>query len=88
MLMLQWTWILIIGICIGFFAGVIASKSNLYIVISTLIGIIGALLGEALLKFLDPNFAGQLVVSGTVGSIILVLIVSLIKKTCNIRREH
>ena len=66
----------------------IASKSNLYIVISTLIGIIGALLGEALLKFLDPNFAGQLVVSGTIGSIILVLIVSLVKKTCNIRREH
>lgn len=88
MLMLQWTWILIIGICIGLFAGVIAIQSNLYIVISTLIGIIGALLGEALLKFLDPNFAGQLVVSGTIGSIILVLIVSLIKKTCNIRREH
>lgn len=88
MLMLQWTWILIIGICIGLFAGMIASKSNLYIVISTLSGITGALLGEALLKFLDPNFAGQLVVSGTIGSIILVLIVSLVKKTCNIRREY
>ena len=88
MLMLQWTWILIIGICIGLFAGVIASQSNLYIVISTLIGIFGALLGEALLKFLDPFFAGLRVVSGTIGSIILVLIVSLIKKTCNIRREH
>lgn len=57
----------------------IASKNNLYIVISTLSGITGALLGEALLKFLDPNFAGQLVVSGTIGSIILVLIVSLVK---------
>jgi uncharacterized membrane protein YeaQ/YmgE (transglycosylase-associated protein family) len=75
-------WEIIIGILAGFLAGKIVRGSGMGVLIDLLVGIVGAVIGGwvfTLLRLAAYGLVGQLVMA-TVGAIILLLIVSAIRR--------
>ena len=77
-------WFIIVGIVAGFLPGKIMKGKGFGILINLLIGISGALLGGWLFGILGLSFGGGILgalVTAFLGAIILLFIISLIKKS-------
>lgn len=75
-------WTLIIGGIIGWFAGLILGREVPGGIIGNIIaGIIGAWLGSMLLGEWGPELGGFFIIPALIGSVIIVLILSLILRT-------
>jgi uncharacterized membrane protein YeaQ/YmgE (transglycosylase-associated protein family) len=79
---MEFVWFLLIGLCAGWLAGQMIKNAPGGIVGCLIVGVIGALLGGFLFRQLGLEaygLLGQLVVS-TVGAIVLLLLLRLLKK--------
>lgn len=75
---------LIVGGLIGWLAGVILGKDLPFGIIGNIIaGLIGSAIGSSLLGEWGPMLAGVPILPALIGSIILILIVSMIVKALN-----
>jgi uncharacterized membrane protein YeaQ/YmgE (transglycosylase-associated protein family) len=80
---MQFLWFLLIGIAAGWLAGQIMKGGGFGIVGDLIVGVIGALLGGWLFGLAGVGMGGllgQLVVA-TVGAIVLLLLIRLIRKS-------
>ena len=79
---MSFVWFLIIGILAGFLAGQIMKGKGFGLLGNLLIGIIGAFIGGHVFGLLGISFHGLLgsLLSATGGAVLLLFIVSLIKK--------
>ncbi|MBB1079539.1 GlsB/YeaQ/YmgE family stress response membrane protein [Limosilactobacillus sp. STM2_1] len=76
---MYWIWVIIVGGLIGLAAGAITRRGGSMGVISNIIaGLVGSVVGEAVLGAWGPQVAGMAIVPSIVGAVILVMIVSLI----------
>ena len=76
-------WEILIGIVAGWLAGQIVKGRGMGVIVDLIVGIIGALLGGwlfGLLGMASSGLIGQLVVA-TVGAVVLLLLVRLVKKS-------
>ncbi len=73
---------LIVGGIAGWLAGIIMKKKGLGIPANIVIGIVGAFIGKYTFKFLGLTAGGTIgaIVTATVGAVLLLFIVGLIKK--------
>lgn len=77
-------WFIIVGIVAGFLAGKIMKGKGFGFLINLLVGISGALLGGWLFGTLGLSFGGGILgalITAFLGAIILLFIISLIKKS-------
>lgn len=76
---MHWIWVLIVGGLIGLVAGAITRRGGSMGWIANIIaGLLGSVLGESILGSWGPQLAGMALVPSIIGSVILVLAVSLI----------
>lgn len=79
---MQFLYFLLIGLIAGFLAGLILHRRGYGLLGNLIIGVLGALAGGFLFKFLGlaaTNTLGS-IISATVGAIVVLLIVGAIKK--------
>lgn len=79
---MNFLWEILIGILAGWLAGQIVKGRGMGVLVDLIVGIIGALLGGwifGMLGMASYGLIGQLVVA-TVGAVILLLLIRLIKK--------
>ncbi len=79
---MEFVWFILIGILAGFLAGIIMKGKGFGLFINLLVGIIGGVLGGWIFSLLGlgpTNIVGQLICA-TVGAIVLLWILSLLKK--------
>jgi uncharacterized membrane protein YeaQ/YmgE (transglycosylase-associated protein family) len=79
---MEFLWFILIGIAAGFLAGLIMKGGGYGIVVDLILGVVGALLGGWLFGLAGVaagGLIGQLVVA-TIGAIVLILVLRLIKK--------
>jgi uncharacterized membrane protein YeaQ/YmgE (transglycosylase-associated protein family) len=75
-------WFLLIGLCAGWLAGQLTKGGGFGVLGNLIIGVIGAILGGFLFRLLGlgpTNLLGSLI-AATVGAILLLLILSYVKK--------
>lgn len=83
---MYWIWVIIIGGLIGLAAGALTRRGGSMGVISNIIaGLVGSVIGEAILGAWGPQVAGMAIVPSVIGAVILVMIVSLV---FGIRTDH
>jgi uncharacterized membrane protein YeaQ/YmgE (transglycosylase-associated protein family) len=75
-------YIILVGIVAGFFAGLIVKGKGLGFLMNLIVGIIGALIGGWLLGALGLTTYSLLgnIISATIGAVILLLIINLLKR--------
>jgi len=76
-------WIILIGIAAGFLAGFIMKGRGYGWIVNLLLGIAGAIIGGWLLGKLGVNLGEGIIgslITATLGALLLVFVVSLIKK--------
>jgi uncharacterized membrane protein YeaQ/YmgE (transglycosylase-associated protein family) len=80
--MMNFLWFLIIGAIAGWLAGLIMKGRGFGILINMLIGIIGAFLGGFIFSLLGLASYGLIgsLVTATVGAVVLLFLIGLIKK--------
>ncbi len=79
---MHWIWVLIVGGIIGLIAGAITRRDGSMGWIANIIaGLLGSVLGEGILGSWGPQLAGMALVPSIIGSVVLVLVVSLILGT-------
>lgn len=79
---MYWIWVLIVGGIIGLIAGAITRRGGSMGWIANIIaGLLGSVLGEGILGSWGPQLAGMALVPSIIGSVVLVLVVSLILGT-------
>lgn len=77
-------WFIIVGIVAGFLAGKLMKGKGFGILINLLVGVAGALLGGWLFGQLGLSFGGGVIgslITAFLGAIILLFVISLIKKS-------
>jgi uncharacterized membrane protein YeaQ/YmgE (transglycosylase-associated protein family) len=85
---MDFIWFILIGIAAGWLAGQIMKGGGFGLIGDLIIGVIGALLGGYLFGLLKiplgglPPLVGELIVA-TVGAIVLLLVIRLIKRGSN-----
>lgn len=83
---MHWIWVIIVGGLIGLVAGALTHRGGSMGVISNIIaGLVGSVVGEAVLGSWGPQLAGMAIVPSVIGAVILVLIVSFV---FGIRTDH
>lgn len=83
---MHWLWVIIVGGLIGLVAGALTRRGGSMGVISNIIaGLVGSVVGEAILGAWGPQVAGMAIVPSVIGAVILVLIVSFV---FGIRTDH
>ncbi|MBD5807049.1 GlsB/YeaQ/YmgE family stress response membrane protein [Lactobacillus sp. 0.1XD8-4] len=83
---MYWIWVIIIGGLIGLAAGALTRRGGSMGIISNIIaGLVGSVIGEAILGAWGPQVAGMAIVPSVIGAVILVMIVSLV---FGIRTDH
>jgi len=71
---MQWLWVIVVGAAIGAFAGAIVSGDQSFGWISNIVvGMVGAMLGEAGLGSWGPKLAGVASIPAIIGAIVLIL---------------
>ncbi|HVJ80673.1 MAG TPA: GlsB/YeaQ/YmgE family stress response membrane protein [Planctomycetia bacterium] len=80
---MDFVWFILIGICAGWLAGQIMKGGGYGLVGDLIVGVIGALLGGFLFGQLGIATGGLLgaLVTATVGAIVLIALLRLIKRT-------
>ena len=75
-------WFILIGIAAGWLAGQIMKGGGYGLVVDLIIGVIGAILGGFLFGLLGLSATGLLgrLITATVGAIVLILLLRLIKR--------
>jgi uncharacterized membrane protein YeaQ/YmgE (transglycosylase-associated protein family) len=79
---MEFLWFILIGLVAGWLAGMLTKGGGFGVVGNLVVGVIGAVLGGAIFRVLGFSFGGllaQLVVA-TVGAIVLLFLLSMIKK--------
>jgi uncharacterized membrane protein YeaQ/YmgE (transglycosylase-associated protein family) len=79
---MEFLWFILIGIAAGWLAGLIMKGGGYGLIVDLIVGVVGALLGGWLFGLAGVaagGFIGQLVVA-TIGAIVLILVLRLIKK--------
>ncbi|AXX65143.1 MAG: GlsB/YeaQ/YmgE family stress response membrane protein [Lactobacillus sp.] len=71
---MHWLWVLIVGAIIGAIAGALTKKGMGWVgnIVS---GLVGSVIGEALLGHWGPQLAGMAVIPSVIGAIIVVAVV-------------
>ncbi len=79
---MSFLWFLLIGLAAGFIAGQIMRGSGFGILGNLVVGVVGAMLGGILFGLLGLSAYGLLgqLVTATVGAVVLLWIVSLVRK--------
>lgn len=79
---MSFLWFLLIGLAAGFIAGQIMRGSGFGILGNLVVGVVGAMLGGLLFGLLGLSAYGLLgqLVTATVGAVVLLWIVSLVRK--------
>jgi uncharacterized membrane protein YeaQ/YmgE (transglycosylase-associated protein family) len=76
---MHWIWVLIVGGLIGLIAGAITRRGGSMGWIANIVaGLLGSVLGEDIFGSWGPHMAGMALVPSIIGSVILVLAVSLV----------
>jgi uncharacterized membrane protein YeaQ/YmgE (transglycosylase-associated protein family) len=80
--MMDLLWFILIGIAAGWLAGQIMKGGGYGLVVDLIIGVIGAILGGFLFGLLGLSATGLLgrLITATVGAIVLILLLRLIKR--------
>ena len=82
---MHWSWVMIVGVAVGAFAGAIMSPSQSRGWIGHIIaGVLGALIGEGVL---GPELAGMTVIPAAIGAIAVVLIMMFVVQWARVRRS-
>ncbi len=77
-------YIVLIGIAAGFLAGLVMKGRGFGIIVNLILGILGSFIGGWLLGQLGISLGGGLIgtlITATIGAIVLIFVVSLIKKS-------
>ncbi|MBL9121247.1 MAG: GlsB/YeaQ/YmgE family stress response membrane protein [Phycisphaerae bacterium] len=79
---MDFVWFLLIGLAAGYLAGQIMKRGSAGIVGDLIIGVIGAILGGAIIGFLGFRGSGLLasLITATVGAIVLLVALNFIRK--------
>ena len=74
--------LLVVGAIAGWLAGMIMKKGGFGLPINIIVGIVGAVIGKYVFDFLDISIRGLggSIISATVGAVLLLFVVKLIKK--------
>ena len=79
---MEFVWFILIGIVAGWLAGVIMKGGGFGLVGDLIVGVIGALLGGFLFGLLGISAGGLLgaLITATVGAVVLILLLRVIKR--------
>ncbi len=79
---MDFLWFLLIGLAAGYLAGHITKRGSSGVVGDLIIGVIGAILGGAIIRFLGFHGSGLLasLITATVGAIVLLVALSYVRK--------
>ncbi len=80
---MEFLWFILIGLVAGWLAGMLVKGGGFGVIGDIVVGVVGAVLGGALFRFLGfsagRGLAGAIIVA-TVGAVILILLLRLIKR--------
>ncbi|MCI1070484.1 GlsB/YeaQ/YmgE family stress response membrane protein [Lactococcus lactis] len=77
-------WSLIVGALIGVIAGALTSRnSSMGWIVTTIAGLVGSFVGQALLGTWGPSLAGTALIPSIIGAVIVILIASFIIRALN-----
>ena len=80
---MEYVWIILVGLIAGWLAGILVKGGGFGVIGDIVVGIVGALLGRALFRFLGfsagGGFLGAIIIA-TVGAVVLIFIIRIIKR--------
>ncbi len=80
---MEFLWFILIGLVAGWLAGMVVKGGGFGVIGDIVVGVVGAMLGGYLFRFLGFSAGGGLagaIVVATVGAVILILLLRLIKR--------
>jgi uncharacterized membrane protein YeaQ/YmgE (transglycosylase-associated protein family) len=80
---MEFVWFILIGLVAGWLAGVLVKGGGFGLIGDIVVGVVGAVLGGFLFRFLGVSAGGGLIGSilvATVGAVVLIFIIRLIKR--------
>jgi uncharacterized membrane protein YeaQ/YmgE (transglycosylase-associated protein family) len=80
---MEFLWFILVGLVSGWLAGVLVKGGGFGVIGDIIVGVLGALLGGFLFRFLGVSAGSSLlwsIVIATVGAVVLIFVIRLIKR--------